>query len=126
MEPSQIIYTGSVHVPKPPEGRWGHNISMATHPSRVTVYEVLNGTRREIFVGIVARPMVELVGTFRSALPLQAAHWSAADRLEFRSVEFGMTESDARAFIEGYASALAPSGWRMIRETAPSGPSPKR
>lgn len=81
-----------------------------------TVFEVVNEKRREIFVSLTIAPMVEAIAALSRARPAAIKSWQLSDATTFRSIEFGLSEKDARAFIANYAKTGLPEGWRFLTE----------
>jgi hypothetical protein len=81
---------------------------------RYTVFEAANENTREIFVGMTAAPMFEAERALRAAPPAAIKHWDFNDVRDFRSVEFDLSEENARQFIEGYARTTPPLDWRFV------------
>lgn len=77
-----------------------------------TVFEAVNKKRREIFVGVTRAPIFETISEmrFQDSRPVQG--WSADERLTVRSLEFGMTLKEARAYAAGYIKSKSQKGWR--------------
>lgn len=79
------------------------------------VYEALNETLKELFVGLTELPLNELEARHKSGLPAVIAHWKlGAERIIYREIEPDL--SDAKAFVEGYARNMAKNGWKSITE----------
>lgn len=82
----------------------------------MTVFEATNDTLREVYIGTTERLMERLVDEFERRPPARTAHWDKAHRIGFRCVEYAIPASDARAFIDNYASSEALSGWKILRD----------
>ena len=78
----------------------------------VTVYEAINDTRREIFVGLSMRFMGD-VGLSVRDLP-ELRHWKAGEDVRVRGVEYGVPMRDAWDFLRRYALSRANAGWNVV------------
>lgn len=78
----------------------------------VTVFEAVNSRRGEILIGATSLSMHALISRLIAAPPDAIRHWQAGEPVDYRSLEFGMTAADARAFIGNYRSTQ--DGWRVI------------
>ncbi len=81
---------------------------------KVTVFEVINEKRREIFVAATDKPIFMLAQQLREAPPKAIAGWKATDVTSLRSIEFGLSESDARSFIATHVKSALPPGWSFV------------
>lgn len=86
----------------------------------VTVFEVVNPIRKELFVGLTTLPMNALIAHHRAAPPKALWEWQEADRIEYRSLEFGMTAAAAVEFLRGYVSSFRRDGWRVVTDEIPA------
>lgn len=84
----------------------------------MTVFEAVNETLREVFVGTTDHLFDRLIDEFRACPPRAVAHWSAGERLSFRCVEYAVPNQDAERFIDGYAQSDALKGWKVLRASA--------
>ncbi|UPT74849.1 MAG: hypothetical protein M0D55_03800 [Elusimicrobiota bacterium] len=82
----------------------------------VTVFEVVNLSRRELFVGRTTLPMNALIAHHRAARPAAMKGWGHGDDVEYRALEFGMTPRAALEFARGYVASFRRDGWRVIGE----------
>lgn len=82
----------------------------------VTVFEIVNDTLREAFVGTTSLPIHELIRQHEAALPKKIAHWDRRHKIQYRSLEFSLSPETARAFIAGYAKSMERMTWRLIRD----------
>lgn len=78
----------------------------------VTVYEAINDTKREIFVGISTRFMNDIETRLRARQEL--AHWKSTDRTRVQAIEYGMPYDAARDFLARYEHAKANAGWKVL------------
>lgn len=92
---------------------------MTAGKERLTVYEIVNERRREVFVGATDRPIFELAAAFQRKLPAELADWDVKDCTAIRSVEFDLSPEKAQAFIEAYSKSGIPPGWRFMAQKKP-------
>ena len=86
--------------------------------SGLTVFEVINQTRKEFFVGTTILGMHEVIEQHRDAPPSAIAHWQQGDKINYRSIKFDLPVKDAAQFIETHAKRLArTSNWKVIRQS---------
>ena len=79
------------------------------------VYEAINETLKEMFVGLTDLPMNQVEARHKSGLPGVIAHWKlGAERIIYREVEADL--ADPKAFVEGYAKNMQKNGWKSITE----------
>lgn len=81
----------------------------------VSIYEVLNETRGELFIGTTWR-LKDLLGFQQMTPPAVVRHWKEGDRLRFRTVEYGIPNADARAFIDTYAGSDLVKSWKVLTD----------
>lgn len=98
-------------------GRYRRNATapLPFHLLKYTIYEAINEETAEIYVGMTPLPMFEEMLRVKKNPPPSIAHWDWERVDAFRSVEFNMTKKEAEAFLEGYARATPPAGWRYVR-----------
>lgn len=82
--------------------------------SNATVFEVVNETLGEVYVGTTRGTMAELIESFRRERPKALAHWRREHRLNFRSIEFDLPQQAADAFVRNYAASIERLGCRAI------------
>ena len=82
----------------------------------LSVYEALNHGRKEIFVGVTARPLLELIVVPRDWFPVEIAHWEPSETLAVRRIKDGMTVEEAWKFSAVYVSYIERQGWTIIRQ----------
>jgi hypothetical protein len=79
------------------------------------VYEAINETLKELFVGLTDLPMDQLEARHKNGLPTTIGHWKlGTERIIYREVEPDL--NDAKAFVEGYALSMKKNGWKSITE----------
>lgn len=84
---------------------------------RRIVYEAINETLKEIFVGWTAFPIDALRSTHHALPPRLIAHWRFQDqKIDYREVERDITEEDLKTFIQSYAASIRQDGWKIILE----------
>lgn len=86
----------------------------------MTVFEAVNETLREVFVGATDHGFDRGIDEFRACPPRAVAHWGPGARLSFRCVECAVPDRDAERFIDGYAQSDALRGWRVLRTAVPA------
>jgi hypothetical protein len=84
----------------------------------VSVYEAVNDTLKEIYLGTSNLLSEQLVRDFASSPPAPVAHWTAGQRIVVNIVEYSIPAGDAERFIAHYASSAASAGWKTLREGA--------
>lgn len=84
--------------------------------SRLSVYEALNHSRKEIFIGVTARPLIELIAVPRSWFPDEIVHWGATEHLAVRRVAEDLPPKDAWQFSSIYMGYIEREGWTVIRQ----------
>lgn len=95
---------------------------MSDHPSpdkappRVTVFEAVNDSLKETFLGTTAATLHSLAAGFAEKRPRAVSHWATKDRITLNIVESSLSENDARDFIRHYAASLEAAGWKPLRE----------
>jgi hypothetical protein len=77
---------------------------------RVTVYEAVNETLQEIYVGTAASGS----SAYRAAASPATSHWKPNDAVSYRSVHFGLAPSHAEDFVRDHALTLARPGWKIL------------
>lgn len=83
------------------------------------VFEAINDQLQEIFVGASELPVFAMIQRLRDRPPKAIAHWNMK-LAEFRSLQFDLTEDDARRFIRGWVKRTLPRGWRYLTEKTPA------
>ena len=79
------------------------------------VYEAINETLKELFVGLTELPLDQLQARHKSAFPAAIAHWKLdTERIIYREVETDLP--DAKAFVESYALNMQKNDWKSITE----------
>ena len=89
---------------------------MDTAPSSgdlVSVYELVNETRKEIFSATAPR-VDQNEQPAELAPPLAVAHWGSADEVYQRIVEYAMPLRNAQGFMKAYALSWLAKGWRVL------------
>lgn len=82
----------------------------------VTVYEAVNDSLKEAYIGTTASPHEDLAARFRGNRPPAASHWDPDHTVSVNIVENSLRLDDARDFMVHYAASLEAVGWRTIRE----------
>jgi hypothetical protein len=81
----------------------------------VTVFEVVNEKRKELFVGRTTLPMNALIAHHRAAPPAAMKGWSKDDAA-YHALEFGLTAPAAIEFARGYVASFRRDGWRVVTD----------
>jgi hypothetical protein len=91
---------------------------MALEDVVVVVYEAVNATLKEIYVGAVIHPapLEEIARKHRALPPQPINHWQPGDAVTYRIVEAVLPLRDRREFIHTYAVEIAEVGWRIITD----------
>lgn len=86
--------------------------------SRTTVFEAVNRTLKEIFVGLCSEPvtLLEIERRMQEARPPAVGHWQSGQDISCRCVEADLTEPDGRAFLPLYARRISQDGWTVLTE----------
>lgn len=80
--------------------------------ARVTIFEAINLSRKELFIAATALPMHALIASISASAPPEVGGWRTDDAVEYRSLAFNMKPADAPAFIRLYSATQAE--WRII------------
>lgn len=83
---------------------------------RVAVFEAVNDSLKETYLGTTVNPVDVLAGGFTEMRPRVVSHWAPKDRISMNIIESALSMSDAEAFIKHYAATLAAAGWKPLRE----------
>lgn len=81
----------------------------------VSIYEVLNETKGELFVGTTWR-LKDLTGFQQMTPPKIVRHWELSDTLVFRTIEYGIPNADAPAFIDAYRRSDLVKRFKVLTE----------
>ena len=74
----------------------------------------MNETRQEIYVGATRDPIFKMADSLRRRRPESIENWDLDDMKSIRSIEFNMSEKDARAFIENYVKTGLSKSWKFL------------
>lgn len=88
----------------------------STATAKYSVFEVVNERRRQIFVAVTNLPIFATAKVLRDNPPAAIADWREADVTTLRSIEFGLSEGQARKFVDGYVRSALPPGWSFVRD----------
>lgn len=85
---------------------------------KISIFELTNAARREVYVGVSDLPIKAVETTIFARPPLAVRHWdwTAREGISFREVTPPLPERDAGSFIRAYASSLARSDWKVLRD----------
>jgi hypothetical protein len=82
------------------------------------VYEAINETLKELFVGLTDLPIDQLEARHKNGLPPVIAHWKlGTERISYRDV--GTTIPDpsiAKSLVESFSRNMQRTGWKSITE----------
>lgn len=84
--------------------------------SGLSVYEALNHARKEIFIGVTSRPLIELIAVPRTWFPPEIAHWEPSEILAIRRIKDGMSAAAAWEFSDIYTGYIERAGWTILRQ----------
>ena len=80
----------------------------------VAVYELLNETLREVYVGFTDQPLETFAVHIEKHRPPEVKHWIDGQSLIFRCVEADIPADDAPGFIGRYVGTVAAAGMRVF------------
>ena len=86
---------------------------MAPSNRRSAVYELLNETLREVYVGFTDQPLETFVVHIKKHRPTEVKHWLDGQSLIFRCVDPDIPADVAPAFIGRYVGTVAAAGIRV-------------
>lgn len=82
----------------------------------VAVYEAINDSLKEAYVGTTSHPYEAVAERFRRDRPPGASHWHANHKVTVNVVEMSLRLNDALEFVHHYAASLEAVGWKTLRE----------
>lgn len=82
----------------------------------VAVYEAVNDSLKEAYLGTTESPHDSVAARFRQSPPPAASHWDPDHAVLVNVVEDSLRLDDARDFIVHYAASLEAVGWKTLRE----------
>lgn len=88
---------------------------------RVTIFEAVNRTLQEVYVGMTEEGLQRAMARHRSSPPSQISHWRADHAVEHCSVELNLAASRAEEFIAAHVRKIARPGWKILAGAAPQG-----
>jgi hypothetical protein len=81
---------------------------------RVSVFEAINETLQEFYVGISPLPGdANLAGTLPTLIP----HWKTGHKTACRFVASEMERAAAGQYVQSHAKSLARTGWKVLTES---------
>lgn len=81
----------------------------------IFVYEAVNMTLKERFVGLADLPLETVTQKHRSAPPDPARHWDFANHnIVYHDLMQTYEQADADYFIQDYKQMTPMPGWKMI------------
>ena len=81
---------------------------------RVAVYELLNETLREVYVGFTDQPLKTFAVHIKKHRPTEVKHWRNGQSLVFRCVEPGIPIDDAPSFLGRYVGTVAATKMKVF------------
>ncbi len=80
------------------------------------VFEAVNDTLKEFFVGISPVPLTadEIADQHRQSPPAAIAHWKPEHQVWYRCVDAGLSAADSEAFVSSYTRRLTQPGWKAV------------
>jgi hypothetical protein len=87
-----------------------------TTQERVVVFEAVNDTLKEFYVGISTLPLTadEIATRHQENPPAAIAHWKREHRVWYRCVDAGLSASDSQVFVRSYAERITHPGWKAL------------
>ena len=81
------------------------------------VYEAINDTLREIFVGTSSIPLDQLQLWHRADAPKILSHWKLGEhKTDYREIASAMPDADAMTFIKSYTRSIGKPDWKILTE----------
>jgi hypothetical protein len=82
------------------------------------VYEAINETLKELFVGLTDLPMDQLEARHKNGLPATIAHWKlGTEQIIYRDVGTTIPDlRDAKSMVESFSQNMRRPGWKSITE----------
>jgi hypothetical protein len=83
---------------------------------QVVVFEAVNETLKEFYVGISTVPLTadEIASRHQEAPPAAIAHWKKEHQVWYRCVDAGLSASDSEAFVRSYAERITRPDWKAL------------
>jgi len=83
---------------------------------RVTIFEAINETLKEYYVGISTLPLTEneIASRHKENPPAAIASWQKDHKVWYRCVETGLPAMDSQTFVLCYAEKIAQLGWKVL------------
>ena len=82
----------------------------------VSVYQIINEARQEIFVGVTDRLMPRLEHLHLLTPPKAISHWKPDEPRRYQAVEYACPRDRVKEFVRAYLKAAARKGWTVISE----------
>ena len=83
----------------------------------VNVYEVVNKTLKEVYLGGSELPVDKLLEFHRRSPPPAIAHWDfSKHRIVYSEIEHALPQHDIGLFIESYDLSTPMPGWKTYKE----------
>jgi hypothetical protein len=83
---------------------------------QVVVFEAVNDTLREFYVGISTLPLTadEIANRHREDPPAAIAHWKKEHQVWYRCVDPGLSAPESQSFIRSYVERIAQPEWKAL------------
>lgn len=78
------------------------------------VFEAINDTLHESFVGATSLPMSLVERRHQEHPPEEIAHWSPEQKVYYRCVESGLSAQETPTFLSSYAQTAGRFGWKTF------------
>lgn len=86
----------------------------ALAPGHVTVFELLNGSLKELYLGVARTTSEREAFAQLKTLPTAIAHWGKKQPISYHELADSLLAGDAVAFMEAYSQSMR-DGWRILR-----------
>jgi hypothetical protein len=85
-------------------------------PEKVVVFEAINDTLKEFYVGISTLPEAadEIANRLREQPPEAISHWKKEHHTWYRCIDAGMSDPGSEAFIRSYNDRIARPEWKAL------------
>jgi hypothetical protein len=83
---------------------------------QVVVFEAVNDTLKEFYVGISALPLTadEIANRHQENPPAAIAHWKKEHQVWYRCVDAGLSAPESPAFVRTYTEKIARPEWKAL------------
>lgn len=80
----------------------------------VGVYEVVNETRREIFIAVSADMPNDLERLHTASPPTAIRHWKATDKKRYQAIDYAFPRGKVWDFVKAYAKTAVHKDWTIL------------